>query len=258
MSPLTTLLALLLTTPAFATEVPTASPTEQVAPAARIADLALQAREAFPETARAIDEARPMTRRTGSLRWIDAPTTPEVTAIWLDLALHGGEPLEVRIARAEAGSLHADPDLLASAFEAADHPRIRGALLRFSRTAPPGLVPALIAPALLDSDPEVRRVAIGALAQRADAADHLSLLQRSLADGSPEVRAAAAFGIGVHGSPTQIRALDGLLTDASPKVRLSAIRAIERIDPAQARTKAAALVSDPDPKVKRDAERITR
>lgn len=219
----------------------------------RVHRAAQRARALDPTAAQAIRHAEPIARRGGPVRWVGAPTGPEVAPIWLDLALSSAEPVPHRVARAAVASSYAQVDLLAAAFHAADDADVRGALLGGLRTAPEGAVTELLLPALRDPSADVRQVALSVLVRRADAAEHVDRWRISLSDGSASVRAQAAFGLGVHGDPSHVDLLVALLQDHSPSVRLKALRALERLEPAAAQRAAASLRSDPDSQVARAA-----
>jgi hypothetical protein len=256
MNPRSLLLATLLSTAALANPPAGAAPVavaERAACADRVHTAALRARAAHPDLAAAVDDARAIPRRDGTARLIGAPTNPEVGAIWLDLALNGAGDPALLAARASLGAEAAPLDLVVDAFRAADEPRVRAAIVGRLRGAHPDVIDRLLGPASRDADPEVRAVATSTLVRRSDAGDHLALIRRAAADGSPQVRAQAAFGLGVVGARSDAELVQGLLADPDPDVRLKALRALERLDPSAARAAAPALHNDPDPSVARAA-----
>jgi HEAT repeat protein len=209
-----------------------------------------------PEAAKAIVNARPLPRRDGQIRWIDAPTGADVAAVWLDLALHEEADDRIRAARAVAGALGASIDQIEAAYAQSSSPKVRAALLGSLRNASSEAARLLLIPALDDPDAQVRHVAIVVLTRREDAADFLRAIRRSTLDGSPAVRADAAFGLGVHGSAADAPAVDKLTRDPDATVRLQALRALSRLDARVASTAAARLAADPDPRVSRAASKL--
>jgi HEAT repeat protein len=242
-------LAALLAAPALAAPV---SP-EPAAAAARLDRAAAEAAVRAPAAAAAVRDAVPVPRRDGLPRFVGAPTGPEVAAIWLDLAVDPSVPLDERVARAAAGATDAPASLVIDAFHAAEAAPVRAAIVGALRATAPAAIDGALVPALADADPDVRHVAISVLVRRADAATWLPAIHRATRDGAPAVRAAAAFGLGVHGTDADAAQVARLLQDPDATVRLKALRALERLAPTTAREAAAALVDDPDPSVARAA-----
>jgi hypothetical protein len=79
---------------------------------------------------------------------------------------------------------------------------------------------------IVDVDPVVRATAARSWASMAGGDQRLRV---ALSDGSAEVRAAAAWSVGVRGDSLSTTLLQGLLSDSEADVRLNALGALERV-----------------------------
>lgn len=111
--------------------------------------------------------------------------------------------------------------------------RDAGAAPATRATTAPGASPFALASApdlaalALDSDPSVRRRAVLAIG-RIGAPEGVALLIPALQDPTPEVRASAAFGLGLLGPEARaaVASLQAALADVSPAVRVRAIEGL--------------------------------
>src|SRR5205085_10580382 len=94
-----------------------------------------------------------------------------------------------------------------------------------------------------DADKRARGITLLANAPFGGADAYLAMYRDYLKDASPGVRAGAARGLGMHGSPDDVPAIVPLLKDPEKAVRLDAVKALQRlhnpvaIDPLIALTK---------------------
>lgn len=80
-----------------------------------------------------------------------------------------------------------------------------------------------------DADKRARGTVLLANAPFGGADAYLSMYREYLTDPAPGVRAAAARGLGMHGSPEDVPRIVPLLADEQRSVRLDAVKALQRL-----------------------------
>jgi HEAT repeat protein len=134
-------------------------------------------------------------------------------------------------------------------------PSLRASVVQLAGRSRAAEAVGILSYAAVDTDALVRASAARGLA-RVPGAD--KTLRSLLMDPSAEVRAAAAFSVGVRGDVASSEVLEALLADASPEVRLASLRALERAVGREVGTWRAvrALSADADPTIRRRVERL--
>jgi hypothetical protein len=136
---------------------------------------------------------------------------------------------------------------------------VRRSLTMSLRRATPEAALAGLTLALADADAEVRADAAYCAASHPEVSDLLVPLRKGLTDESPIMRAASARALGVLKDATAADAILGMTADADAEIRLQALRAIKRIDrKLLAQVDLAGLAGDEDPRIAREADKLTR
>ncbi len=218
-------------------------------------------RDADPDFYGAIRALSPTETRAGSLRIVD-PALHDARALplLLDRLLHEARAPEYRAALVDAAARTGGDlgppvlDLLAEERE----PQVRVVLVATLRRADVKHATLGVTRALQDRDPQVRTTAAQVAGYVKDGAALTAPLQAALDDREVSVRSMAARALGIHELAEATPKLTALLADDAPEVRLAALRALGRVDPASARElpQLQTLRADPDPRVKRAAEKL--
>jgi HEAT repeat protein len=145
----------------------------------------------------------------------DDPITRK-QALW---AMKDMPPRDVRFAEAALSALQ-DPDA-----------EVRVAALDVVRHSPRGVTAERLYPLLFDENPGVRTTAVEAnwAYKRTKTVDRL--IELLVGDENAEVRAAAAYGLGLTCEPRARRALEGALSDPDGNVREKAGESLSRYEP---------------------------
>lgn len=216
------------------------------------------------ELARQMEALPPRSTRGGLLVFADpAMDRPGATTLLADRLAHGGESTEVRVALAQAVARDPGSDLgvVMGLFSAEPEGQVRAALISGLRRHPDqAAAVAGLRQGMADPSAAVRAEAAGSAGYREGGEALGPDLIRLLTDPEAEVRGLAARSLGWLHVDAAFEPLLGLLDDPSGEVRLQALRALERVDAARARTSAEVrgLAGDSDARVARAAQELTR
>jgi HEAT repeat protein len=216
---------------------------------------------AAPVAADELGALQPVRTRAGHLRFTDPRLAdPGAAAVFAARLAAPATPAAERLALAEAlprcGGAWAPAALQQLAVEA--DPEVRAVLVGGLRRADAPAARDGARAGLADASPRVRAAAATLAGWVPAAGDELRpALRARLADAAPEVRAAAARALGLLADREGSAALARGLGDEAAEVRLESLRALQRIDPADAaaRPELAALRADADARVRRLAGR---
>jgi HEAT repeat protein len=219
-------------------------------------DAAAAARRDHPELAERIEALQPIRTRAGHTM-LPTDADPRMAPVHLALALRDDLPEDVRIAHARLGAEAGEPSLVRTALDAGS-PAIRASLhTGLQRSQDPAAADLLVA-GLDDADAGVRTVALSVLSRHATASAHVDALARAAVDANPEVRRLAVRGLGWHGSVVHTPVIERAVQDADAGVREAALGALRTVDTTRALELAPVLLTDPDARVRRSAERLLR
>ncbi len=216
----------------------------------RLTARAMLARSEHPELAAQIDAAQPrLSTRDGRPRFaLEALSRPGAGPLVLERLLHGGDPLQVRLAL--LGNLPAHEawgTWVAEAWPFLDEPELRATSLQLlARTSDGG---PLLERGLGDTAPLVR--AMAARMSLSVTGPWQPALLGAVTDDSAMVRASAVRSLGFLGGEGAADAVRARLSDASAEVRQEAVSAALRLDPdAGSWPELLDLRADPDPGVR--------
>jgi hypothetical protein len=207
----------------------------------------------------AVMQAQPIRDRAGRLRYLDvALAEPAAFHAVLERFRHGDEPLPVREGLFAALLERSDrwPEVVRGLLADEVEPSLRVVMVGSMRQAPDAAVALdVLRQGLLDPDPTVRAEAAVSAGWRADGKAIAPELLAALGDEAVAPRAMAARALGWLAVPGAVEPLSALLSDGAADVRLHALRSLRRLDAVQAKALPSlpALLSDPDPRVVKQA-----
>ena len=216
-----------------------------------------------PERAQHSWLAEPGLTRLGTPRFAgELWRGPDAAPLLLERYLHADEVAENRAALI-AALRHTEGDwsqALSELFIHESDAYVREVMTDVSRHADPHYAWTVIEAAAHDDEPDIRSAALRSIASRTDGQTGRQIVEQGLRDGDSTVRSSAARTAGVlelQGVWTDLR---NLLTDQNPDVRLNALRALSRINEANASIlpEIDTLREDPESRVRRLAERMTQ
>ena len=218
-----------------------------------------QLRTRDPKLADALYAMEPRSTRAGTARFTGPLVrNPIAAAVFLDrLTTQDGASAEVRAALAEALPRTTGPfgaaviALLAEESEAS----VRVAMVASLRTADAASALAGLELGLSDTDATVRLTAARTTARRTDGVQLETPLLAAAADADLSVKTEAMRTLGVLRIEAAKPLIAAELTAADADMRLAAVRALTRIDPADAASRVGSLTADADPRVAKAARK---
>jgi len=216
--------------------------------------------EDHPELEKQLD-ALPLQRgRDGRPRMnADWLSDPNAGPLLLGRLLEASDiDLRLGLAGAVARSSGIPTEALAELATSANDPGVRSVIVAQLWRRDENATREALGEALADDDLSVRVAAATASSRHPRGSGLIDALGGALDDAAPEVRWVAARALGAVGEPEEAARLEVLLDDTHPRVRRVALRSIDRLDPALAKTlvKSKKLTNDADPAVARVAASI--
>jgi HEAT repeat protein len=149
--------------------------------------------------------------------------------------------------------------LTAALFPQEQDAKVRSTMAMTLRRASAESAQAGLLLALADADAQVRADAAHAAASHPELEALRAPLRNALNDGSSVTRASAARALGVLKDGESASTILTMVNDEDAETRLQALRALKRIDTSLlAQVNLAALQSDADPRVAKEAAKLSR